>query len=341
MLIDVVRGMFVAENYWEWKQLITASFSLSLPIFVYVFSEPDILTNVLKKWLKIALPAFFVFFIWCISRDAYHFYLGPILLLSCFLPVLSKKWKIILFVLLILMIFADFSARSQVIKAIMTLVIVIIYLLYAYRHVISLRILYVIHWSCYLSPVILLILGITNIFNPFEALSENARGKYIEKRIAGKEEDLSVDTRTFIYEEVIVSAIRHHYVWQGRTPARGNDSYSFGAHTAKELQTGKYERYENEVCHANVFTWLGLIGVMLYGYIYLKSSYLALYKSNNLWMKLLGIFIAFRWAYGWIEDCNRFDIMNISLWMMIAMGFSVKFREMNNIELKKWVVNIL
>ena len=115
---------------------------------------------------------------------------------------------------------------------------------------------------------------------------------------------------------------------------------SFGSYSAENLKTGKYERHSNEVCHPNIFTWLGLVGVILYSLIYLKSSYLAVYKSNNIYIKILGVFIAFRWAYGWVEDFNRFDIMNISLWMMIAMGFSEQFRDMTDRDFKIWIRSI-
>ena len=64
--------------------------------------------------------------------------------------------------------------------------------------------------------------------------------------------------------------------------------------------------------------------MILYCLIYLQSSYLALYKSKNLFMKLIGVYIAFRFLFGWIEDFNRFDISNIALWMVIAMGLRIK-----------------
>lgn len=179
-------------------------------------------------------------------------------------------------------------------------------------------------------------------FNIFQDLVSN-RGEYIETKIVDGqvvEEDLSADTRTFIYKEVIESALKHDYIFWGRTPARGNDSMTFGTYGAEILKTGKYERHSNELCHTNVFTWLGLIGVILYSLIYLRSSYLAVYQSNNIYIKFLGCFIAFRWAYGWIEDQNRFDIMNIALWMMIAMGLSKQFRIMNNRQFQTWLINI-
>lgn len=57
-------------------------------------------------------------------------------------------------------------------------------------------------------------------------------------------------------------------------------------------------------------------------------------------MKVLGVYIAFRFAYGWVEDQNRFDIANIALWMMIAMGLSVQFRKMSNQEFRLWINRI-
>ena len=333
VVICAIRGGFTAENYWEWKQCIAGTLALSMPLFVYVYSTPVILQKTLQVWIKIALPLFGLFFFWKLEPEGYTYYLGPILLLGCFLPVLPKKWMIILLLPLIIMIVSDLGARSQIIKAVATIMMGMSFLLYKY---IPIRSLYLTHWICYIVPIVLLVLGINGTFNPFEALSEKGDGKYTQQK-GLQEEDLTADTRTGIYEEVISSAVLNQYIWLGRTPARGNDSSLFGAFSAEELQTSKYERFENEICHANVFTWAGLVGLILYSFLYLKSSYLAIYKSNNVWMKLIGVNIAFRWTYGWVEDFNRFDIMSISLWMMIAMGFSEEFRRMDDYHFKDWI----
>ena len=68
------------------------------------------------------------------------------------------------------------------------------------------------------------------------------------------ESDLAADTRTFIYIEVLDSAIRNEYIVWGRTPARGNDSAAFGSFSAEELKTNKYERHSNELLHLNLLT---------------------------------------------------------------------------------------
>lgn len=339
MTIGCIRGILIADGYWEWKQLITGALALSLPVFTYVFSIPKILHDVLHVWIKYAIPLFFLVFIWIIGTESYQFYLGPIFLIVCFLPIIPKKWRYIFILLLLLMLFANWGARSQVIKSFFTLCMSACILFHKFF---TNKILKFLHWTFYILPIILLFLGISGQFNIFEDLSKN-EGKAVERKMVNGqwvEEDLSADTRTFIYEEVIGSAIRHNYIWFGRTPARGNDSMSFGSYSAENLKTGKYERHSNEVCHPNIFTWLGLVGVILYSLIYLKSSYLAVYKSNNIYIKILGVFIAFRWAYGWVEDFNRFDIMNISLWMMIAMGFSEQFRNMTDQDFKVWIRSI-
>lgn len=338
LFFNTIRGGFIAENYWEWKQLISGFQSLSLPIFVFIFSVPFIISKVLNYWFKYALIIFLILLPF-LGTDAYHFYLGPVFVIGCFLPIIPKKWKFIIGLLLITMLWIDLGARSQVIKSAMVLLVSIGIL---FRKFISYRLIKLAHWVCYLSPVIFLFLGLSGTFNIFEGLASN-EGDYVEiKVVDGQvvEEDLSADTRTFIYVEVIESALKHNYVLWGRTPARGNDSMTFGAYNAEILKTGKYERHGNELCHPNVLTWLGLIGVVLYSLIYLRSSYLAVYRSNNIYIMFLGCFIAFRWAFGWIEDTNIFNISNIALWMMIAMGLSKQFRLMDNQTFKRWIKTV-
>lgn len=338
LLFNTIRGGILAENYWEWKQLINGVQSLSLPTFVYIFSVPFIISKVLNYWFKYAL-IFFLFLLPFLGTGAYHFYLGPIFVVGCFLPIVPKKWKFIIGLLLITMLCVNLSARSQVIKSAMVLLVSIGIF---YRKFVTYRLIKFAHWVFYISPITLLFLGLSGTFNIFENLASN-KGNYIETKIVDGqivEEDLSADTRTFIYEEAIESAFKHNYVFWGRTPARGNDSMTFGTYSAEVLKTGKYERHANELCHINIFTWLGLIGVVLYSLIYIRSSYLAVYQSNNIYIKFLGCFIAFRWAFGWIEDMNRFDILNIALWMMIAMGLSQQFRKMSNKQFQIWLINI-
>ena len=76
-------------------------------------------------------------------------------------------------------------------------------------------------------------------------------------------------------------------------------------------------------------------------YIFIYSSYLAVFCSKNRYLPVIGIFVAFRWLYGWIEDFSLFNLNYISLWIMIGICFSPIFRNMNNKEFKEWIKLLL
>jgi hypothetical protein len=205
-----------------------------------------------------------------------------------------------------------------------------------YRKYINNAFLKTLHWGFYTLAITLLVLGLSGKYNFFDDLE-----KKDHFHTSLTQQNLNEDTRSKIYLEVISSAVNNDYILWGRSPARGNDSEIFGKIIEKQTKTGKFERYNNEVGALNIFTWTGFIGVILVFLLYLTSSYLALYKSNNIYIKFIGCYIAFRWLYSWIEDFNRFDIMNISLWAMIAMGYSKKLREISNHEFKCWINSVL
>ena len=341
-IFSIIRGamFYTLGNYWIWKSWFAGSLDVLLPSLIYIYSNPSVLGGILKCWLKYAL-LFFLCILPFISRGAYHFYLGPIYIVAFFWPIYSKKWRIILLSLMLLMMIADMGARSQVIK---TGMVLLGSLGYIFRHSISFSFLKFTHWLCYIAPVILLVLGISGTFNIFEDLASN-EGKYVERKIDKEgrmvEDDLSADTRTFIFEEIISSAVKNEYVICGRTPARGNDSQYFGAANAEDLKTGLYERHSNETGLPSLFTWLGLIGLILISLIYLRCSYLAVFCSNNIFIKLLGCFVAFRWASGWVEDMYSFAPMILSLFMIMGMCLSSYFRNMNDEEIENWLLGLV
>lgn len=336
LIICIIRGAFVAENYWEYKQLVSGSLSLSMPLFVFYFKEPFCLSMALQKWNVLMLPLFVCFFFWTISFGTYHFLLTPLFLYGVFFIFLSSKWKIFVGLIFALM-FVDLGARAQIMKVSATILCAIVFY---YNRIVKISCLKIVHWLFYIGPVVLLILGIAGVFNIFkDSISESNYSKYVQTKIVDgqiHEEKLASDTRTFIYEEVLGSALKHNYIIWGRTPARGNDSYSFGSFNAEELKTGKYERHSNELCHLNVFTWLGLIGLLLHCGIYLMASYRAVYHSNNLFVKYIGVLVAFNWALGWIENMTGFNILNMTIWIMISICLSSNFRSMNDMEFKLW-----
>lgn len=56
----------------------------------------------------------------------------------------------------------------------------------------------------------------------------------------------------------------------------------------------------------------------------------AIYQSNNKYIILVGLYLAFRWTYAWIEDFNSLDSSNIVLWIIISLSILPYFRKMSN-----------
>lgn len=336
-IICVARGFFVAEDYWEWKHLISTAMVLLLPLIAFTATNTFYNQKIINSWIKIVLPTFILIALF-IDYGAYGRYLIPISFVLIFFPMLNTNWKIISLLIGIFVITIDLGARSNVIKF---LVPFLIGLIYYFRSSLTYRILVFIRVLFLFSPFILLYLGITNTFNVFK-MNDYIKGEYrIESHAEWEGDgDLTVDTRTFIYQEVIFSALKYNYSLFGRTPARGNESPSFGWQIDKELKRNKNERFTNEVGIANIFTWTGLLGVFFNFLIFVKASYLGLKKSNSWAIKLLAIYVSFRWFYSWVEDFSRFDLSTVFLWICIGMCLSKSFRRLNDFEFRNWIRGI-
>lgn len=339
--IGILRGYFEADNYWEYKNLVSNSFSLLLPLIVFALSAPETVRRIYRVWMIYGLIAYALFFYWQVDISA--FYLAPVYFVGCFLPLIKHRWwRLLIFVLLIgLLTYHYQDNRSASIKAAVALTMA---LACWGRKFISNKLLKLGAITIVVATIILLVLGITGTFNIFSDTSSKYEGRNVLDE-GDSQADISSDTRTFIYVEVLSSAVNNNYVFLGRTPARGNDTEFFYS-LADDLQSTravknlKHERPSNEVCFPNIFTWLGLIGMLLYVAIYLYAGYLGLWKSNSYYLKVAGFVVLFNFAYGWVENTTKFDIQNIVYWTFISLCLSSKFRTMDDETFKNWLNSI-
>lgn len=332
---SIIYGFFMAETYWDWKGLVLNSMGLLLPIVAYTATNKTKMQDMLAFYMKYTLPLF-IPFAFIISTNIYGYYLVPISFLMLFFPVLTTRAKIIVIGATLVVLTADLGARSSIIK----FAIPLLFLSFYYFRIISnIKIMELLRKLFIVAPLIFFILAISNIFNIFK-MDDYIKSEYKEvKRNADGEiviENLKADTRTFLYFEVLITAIEYNSWLIGRSPARGNKSESFG----EDDISGRGERLGNEVGILNVFSWTGLVGVLLYLFVFYRASHLAVNQSNNIFIQMIGLYIAFRWSYAWIEDINEFKLNYFMLWIMIGLCFSKAFREMTNDEVKIWACGI-
>ncbi len=342
VIIQVIHGAFNAYIYWQYKALIYNTLSLLLPFFALLFSKPTTSIGVLRTWKNVLNPKYGIIFLLILGIEVLHFTLGPFyFLFAVFIFLLPRKWQLIIGCLLFLMIVGEHESRSQLLKGLIAALMAIgVY----FRKYIPVLLLHFTHCFFYFAAIILIVLGITGVFNIFEPESLEGDKKLETNHVYGEvemigESELTADTRSFIYYETLTSAIEHNYVIFGRSPSRGNDTNAFAA-VAEELLGDFIERNHNELCHLNIFTWTGIVGVILYSFFYIQSSILALYRSKNIYVKYLSVLVAFHWAYGWVEDINDFNLMNVGLWLVIGICLSPSFRNMSEKEFELWIKSI-
>lgn len=336
-IFTYIRGPFMAVDYFSYRNLFLSLPIYCFPLFFYVFTSPHNLALFLKKWMIFCLPLF-CGLVFVLGTDAYGFYLMPITLLSLFLFSIKPKWGLLLLLVTFFVVFSDLGARSNVIKFVIPILLSLAFL---FKRLISVKLLRIIGFAFILGPYLLIPFA---AFGGFNILQDSGFSKEYSATHKGQgtEEDLFQDTRSFIYYEVIESAINNNYFMWGRTPARGNDTNTllfleFGDEHNRPVQ----ERFANEIGAANAFTHFGLIGLIIFLIFYYRAAFLALYRSNSFYMKLIGVSIAFRSFFFFLEDYYSFRIQTFSLIFLLCMCFSTSFREMTDKDFKVWIKQIL
>jgi hypothetical protein len=332
-LLEIIYGSLVAETYWDWKGLVSNTFALLMPLIVYAGTDKLVLQQMLKRYFQFVLPLFCIFAFF-IMTDAYGFFLVPVSFLIFFLPKLSFPWKAAVVLCTLVVIFSNLGARSNVIKFTVPILLLSVY--YG-RTLISIKLLEFCRNILIIMPFFFFALAATGTFNVFD-ISSYIKGNYTERTTLSNgqenDENLTSDTRTFLYVEVLQTAYKYNTWVIGRSPARGNETEWFA--DLAEI-TGRKERLSNEVAILNIFTWTGLVGVILYFVVFYRASYLAVNRANNIFSRMLGLYIAFRWSYAWVEDVNNFSLSNMFLWLMLGICLSNNFRQMSNQEITMWI----
>jgi hypothetical protein len=334
--VCLFRGIFISEIYWDYKALITNTFALNMPLIAYIVTDNQVLQSIFSYFVKfgllLAIPVLLP-----VGLGVWAWYLFPILFLLLLLPLMKFNWKIIILMIALVAGLGAIAARSHLMKF---GVVFLILSIYYFRFFIAAdKIIIIARKVLLFMPWLFFGLAVSGIFNVFN-INEYVN---VDKKtdVGGADyEDLTADSRSFIYEDVLRSAMKYDYWLLGRSPARGNETSTLGFIKEGMEVTGRKERLRNEANMTNVFTWLGIVGVVLYFLIFYKATYLAIHRSNNIFTKLIGLYVAFRWVYAWVEDYYEFDMNSFTIWVMVGVCFSESFRRMNNLEVKLWVRGI-
>jgi hypothetical protein len=328
-IISIVKGAFLAENYWDWKYLfITTGFALLIPFAmvsgalytyctqlfslmvtrIFVFAYIAILLSIKADPARELFPRGFVITVW--------FFILAI-------PFVKIKWKIVIAVAAVVSALIALDYRTNIMRISFAFLLMIIYY---FRKLIPLGLLKTGGLLLILAPFVFLFLGVTNQFNIFKP-TDNI-DDYEIAYDNGTEANLATDTRTFLYEEVFSSM-------------RNNGTLLFGEGATGKYKTQYFEdeigtnkgRIGAEVGFLTLLLYTGCIGVLLYSLILFSAVYYGIARSNNFFCKMLAIFLAFRWITFFIEDYVQYDMNFFFIWTSIGLCLSTGFRSLTDAEI--------
>lgn len=303
-------------------------------VLIYTFIDPYWFYKIFRIVLK-ATPWLLLFLLPIAKEENIGglagFIIRPTVFILIFISIMEFKGKVFyIFLNIACMVLSYFyDARSNLVIPLVCFLLGLMIKWNSFdkiRHII---------WLFIIAPFILLYLGISGTFNVFEA------DKYVTDTSL-KEGTLS-DTRTFLYYEVLVSSIKNESLIWGRGIGRGYESVQQeGAtqETKSVSKRGSNER-QSEVGIHNIFTWGGVVYLIVYTLMWCSVLFYGVYKSRNRYARAVGFYLAFYYLYSWVENFQSFSITFISLWFMVALCLSPYFRRMDDEEFKFYFTKLL
>lgn len=337
VLAAAVHGYFMAKCYWDWKMLVSNLMTFSLPLISLVMLDirkAEAILGIWYKWLPVAIVILFFL------GNEPHFYgrlVMPYSFLFIFFPILNKRNRILCFIALAITFIMARTDRSDTLRLSLAFLAGICCYKSYYAH--FKKVLKPLTIGLLISPFILFGLAASGVFNILN-IGEEMGWEYRYDVDGGHEKDLFVDDRTFLYEEEILSSIKHNYWLFGRSLARGYDSVYFGKQIKGALKWNRSERQSCETAILNIFNYMGIVGVAAFSCVIFSAVIKAVWKSNNKYIPVLGLFLAFRFFYSWLEEFQRFDTNYVLFWIIVGICYSPQFRALSDSQLKQVIRRI-
>ena len=333
LTIGFIRGCFYTTGYWMWKASINNFINTLFFITIFLATNPIWVQQLYKYFWKYVGLLLIIGIVFFHNPNALSYLPYSTLFIFAAIAPSKKKW---LLLAIIFLFFITQEQRNDLAKIAVAIIIGLTFYLFK-RHV-PLKVLKIVHSFLLLAPFLLLYFGINgsfNIFNMNEYIKSDIKRNTQNEQGMTYEDDLKADTRTFIYRNVFYTMEKYDAWILGRSTAFGDEGPDRIIEESYDITKLK-GRYGNEVQILNLLLWYGIISIVLYFLIYARASYLAIYKSNSIYMKAIGIYTAFLWLWAFIWEVSSFEtyfLMNI---IFLGICFSKQFLNMKDKDFECW-----
>lgn len=248
------------------------------------------------------------------------FLLLPIFYMILTIPLRSFRGRLIVFLISICVVIFSLTNRAGIFRITISYAIIAAFYLLSIAKI-NKKLLYVAVFILLAIPAVSLFLGLQGQ-SVFQILSGEESRQYSQL-------DPYADTRTFLYYEVFQDL-------------KLNNAFLFG----KGLNTGYYsESFEMssrpvvEVGFLQILLKTGIIGFLLYITVIIASIVTAFRRSNNQFIKSLGLFLATYVLMLFIENIIAYNLLNVVTWIIVGMCNSESLRGMNNRDITRLLYN--
>ena len=335
-LFILVYSCFVAKTYEQWRYVFTVFFpSLLLPFFTLIGGKPDGIKAIVKMLFLVGIPmSFLLYFSEIRGMGDFTHYISFTYILLLMFPFVQKKWRLILLTISILSLLYDIDSRVNIMNfSVVGLILFIYYLISKNRLKIIFNILRKIF---FITPIFFLLLGITGVFNIYSFGDEYNNIFTVE--YSNQKTSLVQDTRTGIYEDALKGIVKDKAYLFGISAAGSHET------SLKDVSDDFFELLKNgrlgsEVGILEYLLRGGIFYVFLIFFLHYFAAKVAINQSNNTFSKLLGLFIAFRWFFLFVEGQASLDLSNITIFLTIGVCLNPAFRNLNDLQIKHYIFN--
>lgn len=329
LTINLIRGLFLADDYWSYKFLFLSSLPFTfICLLYYTGTSKYFFRYIFLTFLKcFMLLGFLIIPLTLASnQELYSRLMIPISIYILFMPYLKFKWKILVLVVAIISVLMALHFRTNIFKIAISFLILTIFFI----HFLSKKpVLNVIHKVIFISPLLFLLMS----FNGYNIFEEVSTHNYKIKGNDKNEINMTSDTRSFLYIEVLDTFESTSQLIFGLSSSGHYRSIWF--QDTGGAMDGR--RFRTEVNILNILIYHGVLGVTIFLILLYKISYLAINNSNNKLSKMLGILIASRWFLSFIEEFTQFDLNYYFLWLVLGLISSNYFRSMTDYQIKNFI----
>lgn len=307
---------------------------------IFVFMNEEVVHKTMRLWWRF-IPFLFAISFWRMERSEYIQVLAFIMLFIVFNKSLSSYKR---YFTIAAFVFIACWGIIQRMDYITVLISILLFLMLRYEWMTGKNISRAFYHVQMWLPVAFLILGLSGVFNILNFDS------YVETEYtSGAGERFNDDTRTFLYEESIVSAVNNNYVLCGRTPGYGYDSfwvqkqldYSLGdTNTALNI-SGQVAQRVSEVFIVNIFTWCGLWGLLFFFVFYYNTGLGVLRQTDNKYLRIFILYIGFFWMISFIS--HQFFVPSsdyMLLYIIIALCLNQKLQKSSDKDMKVYLKHL-